>query len=213
MSLAAVFVLSAACGRDDPPVSSEAGSPALAPVPAHEKALPGQGSAPDHTAMHGEAAGGGSGNLAWTAPEGWIEEQPRSAMRKAQYRLAASPGDKEDGECVVSYFGAGQGGDVKSNLDRWAGQFAGGGSTPKFSLMKAGGLTIDTIEVRGTYTSSPMLTGGGPKPGPKPNYMLLGAIVPGADANWFFKCTGPEKTMETNRVRFEELLASVRPAP
>jgi hypothetical protein len=76
--------------------------------------------------------------------------------------------------------------------------------------MKAGGLSISRAEARGTYTGSPMSMGGGPEPAPKADYMLLGAIVPGPESNWFFKCTGPEKTMEANRTRFDALLASVR---
>ncbi|HYS78526.1 MAG TPA: hypothetical protein VEO94_06785 [Candidatus Dormibacteraeota bacterium] len=119
--------------------------------------------------MGGQAGGGGSGEIVWTTPKEWTEETPTSSMRKAQYRLPAAPGDKEDGECVVYYFGAGQGGDVKSNLDRWASQFPGWGSTPpKFSEMKAGALTVSRAEVRGTYTPSPMGMGGGPGRSPNP---------------------------------------------
>ena len=40
--------------------------------------------------------------------------------------------------------------------------------------------------------------------------MLLGAIVPGADANWFFRCTGPEKTIAANRAAFDGFIASVK---
>lgn len=182
----------------DPPAPEVGAADRLSPLPTHESALAGQ---------PGSAA---SGELAWTVPKEWIEEPPKSGMRKAQYRLPAAPGDKEDGECVVYYFGAGQGGEVKANLDRWAAQFRGGGTTsPKFSEMKAGSFTISRAEARGTYTPSPMSMGGGPEPEPKPGYMLLGAIVPGPDANWFFKCTGPEKTMEANRARFDALLASL----
>jgi len=180
---------------------SEGGQAPLSPIPAHALAL-------------GEQAGGGeSGEIVWSKPKEWTEETPTSSMRKAQYRLPAAAGDQKDGECVVYYFGAGQGGDVKSNLDRWASQFHGWGSTPpKFLEMRAGGLAISRAEVRGTYTPSPMGMGGGPEPQPKPDSMLLGAIVPGPDANWFFKCTGPVKTMEANRARFDALLASVRPS-
>jgi hypothetical protein len=171
----------------------------IRPLPSHPSTLSGQaGNAP-------------SGELAWTVPKEWIEEPPKSGMRRAQYRLPAASGDREDGECVVYYFGAGQGGEVKPNLDRWADQFGGPGATPpKFSEMKAGGLSISRAEARGTYTGSPMSMGGGPEPAPKADYMLLGAIVPGPESNWFFKCTGPEKTMEANRTRFDALLASVR---
>lgn len=188
------------------PSAPESGAPAMdqrsaggmSPMPSHQPALAGQdGSAP-------------SGELAWTVPKEWTEEPPKSGMRKAQYRLPAASGDKEDGECVVYYFGAGQGGDTKSNLDRWASQFGGQGSTaPKFTETKTGSFTISRAEAKGTYTGSPMSMGGDPEPPPKPHYMLLGAIVPGPESNWFFKCTGPEKTMEANRARFDALLASV----
>ena len=184
-----------------PPVQ-EGGTPGgISPLPSHAPALSGgMGESP-------------SGELAWTVPKEWIEETPKSGMRKAQYRLPAASGDKEDGECVVYYFGAGQGGDVKANLDRWAAQFRGWGTAaPKFSETKAGGFTVSRAEVHGTYTPSPMSMGGGPEPEPKPDSMLLGAIVPGPDANWFFKCTGPEKTLEANRARFDALLASIHHA-
>lgn len=208
--LAGIMILSAAaCGGAPQGTGSAATAQApqgvaepsalMSPLPSHHPALPGQaGNAP-------------SGELAWTVPKEWIEEPPKSGMRKAQYRLPAALGDGKDGECVVYYFGAGQGGEVRPNLDRWAAQFGGQGSTPpRFSEMKAGGFTISRAEVRGTYTPSPMSMGGGPEPEPRPDYMLLGAIAPGPEANWFFKCTGPQKTMEANRARFDALLASVR---
>lgn len=200
-----MVLASAACGGRPQETGSAATADGAAipisPLPSHPPTL---------TGLPGNAT---PGELAWTLPKEWAEEPPKSGMRKAQYRLPAAPGDKEDGECVVYYFGAGQGGDVKPNLDRWATQFHGWGSTPpKFSEMKSGGFTISRAEIRGTYAASPMSMGGGPEPEPKAAYMLLGAIVPGPEANWFFKCTGPEKTMEANRARFDALLASVRAA-
>jgi len=211
-----IILASGACGGS----SRETGSAETTAPAASEGGGPGAGSAggisplPSHApALSGGMGEAPSGEVAWTVPKEWVEETPKSGMRKAQYRLPAVPGDKEDGECVVYYFGAGQGGDVKSNLDRWASQFGGRGSTPpKFTEMKAGALTISRAEAKGTYTGSPMSMGGGPEPQPKPNSMLLGAIVPGPESNWFFKCTGPEKTLEANRARFDALLASIHHA-
>ena len=40
--------------------------------------------------------------------------------------------------------------------------------------------------------------------------MLLGAIVQGPDANWFFKLTGPRDTIEANRSGFDSLIGSMR---
>ena len=48
--------------------------------------------------------------------------------------------------------------------------------------------------------------GGGAKPG----YALLGAIAEGPDANWFFKLTGPQKTVEENRATFAALIDSLK---
>ena len=60
--------------------------------------------------------------VAWTVPAGW-ELAPARQMRIATYRIHAIAGDPEDAECAVYFFGAGQGGTVEANLDRWAHQF------------------------------------------------------------------------------------------
>jgi len=193
---ASALVLWVACGSSAQTQGSAPAAPAapVAPLPL----------LPAHALM------GGSG-LSWTAPEGWQIETPSSSMRRAQYRIPASPGDPEDAECGVFYFGVGQGGDVQGNVERWASQFKGpegAEAVPKVTEVRVGGLAVTEVELKGTYTPSQMgspLESGGPKPG----YMLLGAIVPGSGANWFFKCTGPEKTMEANRQRFGLMIASV----
>ena len=149
--------------------------------------------------------------LVWTAPSGWTEEPPSSAMRKAQYSVPPAAGDTEPGQCAVFYFGAGQGGDIKGNVDRWAAQFAdasGNHPTPQISEGRVSGLKVMRVSTQGTYTPGAM-SGGDPTP--KPEQMLLGAIVEGAESNWFFKCTGPKKTMEANRAAFESLVESIHP--
>src|SRR6266545_4943782 len=67
--------------------------------------------------------------LKWTAPAGWKAEAARP-MRAATYAVPAAAGDKDNGECVVYFFGAGQGGGVDANLERWKGQFKGPGGKP-----------------------------------------------------------------------------------
>ena len=54
-----------------------------------------------------------AGGVKWTMPSGWKSEGSRP-MRAATYRVAASAGDSEDGECGVFYFGAGQGGQLET---------------------------------------------------------------------------------------------------
>jgi hypothetical protein len=142
----------------------------------------------------------------WEVPEGWIEDPPSSNVRRAQYRV---PGAAGEGECVVFYFGPGQGGDPMLNALRWASQFQqpDGGESSEVMVtreIEVGGIPVLLVELRGTY-SNPMV-------GDRalPNHMLLGAVARGPDANWFFKLTGPEATVEAQRAAFEGLTKSLR---
>ena len=156
------------------------------------------------------AAEPASAGLAWTPPPGWIAERPSSAMRRAQYRV---PGPGGEAECVVFYFGPGQGGDAKSNAERWASQFTQPDGRPSESVMKTSSLTIGDlkvmlVEVTGTYAGGMGM--GGPAAAAKPDAMLLGAIVEGPDANWFFKLTGPASTVKSQGAAFETMIRSLR---
>ncbi len=44
-----------------------------------------------------------------------------------------------------------------------------------------------------------------------PEYMLMGAIAEGADANWFFKFTGPAATVRPERESFMAMINSLSP--
>jgi len=140
-------------------------------------------------------------------PDGWVEEQPSSSVRRAQYRV---PGPAGDAECVVFYFGPGQGGDPMSNALRWASQFTqpGGGSSTdvlKTRDESVGDLSVLRVEVTGDYANNMASP-----PQQIADAMLLGAIVEGPDANWFFKLTGPRDTVEAARRGFDALLSSMR---
>lgn len=196
------------------PVSGHEPSPELAGRPE----LP-----PGHPPLTGPGAiappppgsGTGAAGLTWSVPAGWKEEAPTSPMRRAQFRVTRAGGDAEDGECLVFYFGPGQGGTPESNAMRWVDQFEQpDGSTSegkaRIGVRTIGGRETMFVEVKGTFRGSTMpgMAGAAPKPG----HALIGAIVSGPDAPWFFKLTGPERTVEANRAAFESLIASVRPA-
>jgi hypothetical protein len=152
------------------------------------------------------------GTLSWKVPPTWKSTPPTNAMRKAQYTLPAAAGDPSEAECVVFYFGAGQGGDVQGNIDRWRSMFSSPDGSPapsKVGEMKVGSRVISKVETVGTYQPTSMGMGG-PLPEPKPGWMLLGAVVPGSEANWFFRCAGPKKTIEAQRANFDTLLASIK---
>jgi hypothetical protein len=154
-------------------------------------------------------SGSGAASLVWTDPKGWVREAPSSSMRRAQYRI---PGSAGDGECVVFYFGPGQGGSAEANAMRWADQFEQPDGRPSRQALKTRSLEVNGVrvlvtELTGTYRGG---MPGGPAAPTRPGYMLLGAIARGPDANWFFKAVGPRPTLEAQRAAFEAMVASIR---
>lgn len=145
----------------------------------------------------------------WTAPAAWKAEAPRP-MRAATYTLALAAGDQGVAECVVNYFGPGQGGGVDANIERWRGQVLGTDGKPaagKIDKRTVRGVPITVVDASGTYTGM-----GGPMAGGKPvaGYRLIGAIVEGPGGSVFFKLTGPAKTIAAQQKNFEQLLASIQ---
>lgn len=151
-----------------------------------------------------------AGSLTWTVPAGWTAEAPRP-MRAATYKIPAAKGDSEGAELGVFYFGQGEGGGIDANVQRWVGQFTKPDGSPvgkdaKTSQRKVNGLTVHTVDVKGTFAGGgPMMGGGAPKPG----YRLLGAIVEGPQGSVFFKLTGPEKTVASAEKSFKKLVDSI----
>jgi len=163
-------------------------------------------------AMGGMAAPPASGSptaaagLAWTLPAGWTIGAPRS-MRVATYAIPAAQGDAEGAECAVFYFGAGQGGGVDANLQRWIGQFQPA-SKSKRSTKQVNGVTVSLADVSGTYTAH----GGSMSQaqGDKPDWRLLGAIAEGPQGAVFFKLAGPAKTVAAASQGFDALVGSLK---
>jgi hypothetical protein len=152
--------------------------------------------------------GQGATALVWTAPASWVAEPPSNSMRRAQYKV---PGPGGDGECVVFYFGPGQGGDAMSNAERWASQFLGADGQPAKARTRTStvnGIEILHVEAAGTYQSGSMMGMG--QGVAKPGWALLGAVANGPDANWFFKFTAPATTLEANRAAFDAMTDSLR---
>jgi hypothetical protein len=147
----------------------------------------------------------------WTAPAGWKAEAARP-MRAATYSIPLVAGDQGVAECVVNYFGPGQGGGVDANIERWRGQVLGADGKPaaaKVDKRTVRGIAITTIDASGTYAGmgGPMMAGSKPAAG----YRLIGAIVEGRGGSVFFKLTGPAKTIAAQQKHFEQLLASIQP--
>jgi hypothetical protein len=149
--------------------------------------------------------------IRWTAPSGWTVEAARP-LRAATYTIPLTAGDQGIAECVVNYFGPGQGGTVDANVERWRTQVLGADGKPvaaKIDTRVARGLKITVVDSSGTYTGMGGPMAGGAKP--VSGYRLLGAIVEGRSGNVFFKLTGPAKTIAAQQSVFNQMLASIQP--
>ncbi|GIW88699.1 MAG: hypothetical protein KatS3mg108_3023 [Isosphaeraceae bacterium] len=147
-----------------------------------------------------------SAGLSFDIPATWKQVAPSNQMRKAQIQIAPVDGDSEPAELVLSVFPGGAGG-VEANVQRWQRQFADpNGSPPQVDSTKVKGQNVEItrVELSGTYTDP--FSGSGPQK----NYRLLGAIVPTADAAYFFKLVGPNQTVLSARPGFDAMLKSVR---
>ena len=145
--------------------------------------------------------------LQWTAPAGWTNVGT-APMRAATYKVPLAPGDHDVAECVVYFFGQGQGGPVDANMERWNGQFqtpAGKPAAAQIRKRTVHGLPVTTIDVSGAYTG---MAGPQAQSAPAPGYRLLGAILENPGGNVFLKFTGPARTVTANQADFEKLLTS-----
>lgn len=164
---------------------------------------------PASAAAASEAGALELGVVTGTLPAGWSSRPPSSSMRIAEILMPAAAGDPEGGELVVFFFGAGQGGSVEDNLQRWTGQIQGG-PPPTRESFYAGGMPVTMIDATGTYTATSMRPDAPPSTA-KDQYRMLGAVVESPGGSVFFKAAGPERTMGEQREKFVELLKSLKP--
>jgi hypothetical protein len=210
LTLSLLLALLCACNKNAP--SPEA----TASTPATQAAAPSQAgggsAAPAPLSSHGDsvadtapaAGGAAAGSIEMDLPKTWEKQPPSTGMRIAQ---AAIPGPGGPGEFAVFSFGPGHGGTVEANIERWVGQVETS-DHPKPETFEAGGMKVTWVDVKGTLKASQM----GPAPSPSMNdARLYGAVVEGPGGPWFFKATGPDKTLAPQRDAFVAMLKSVRP--
>jgi hypothetical protein len=143
--------------------------------------------------------------IAFELPAGWQRETPTSTMRVAQ---AAIPGEAGSAQLTVFHFGEGKGGSADENIRRWILQveFAPG-SQSRREQFDVRGFLVTWVDFEGTLVPQPM--SGGPAAA-QPNSRLLGAVVEGPGGPWFFKATGANATLASQRDDFVAMLESVR---
>ena len=195
----------AACEKKPPEPSLLTPSPG-APV----ASAPTRPAAPSMPAPAGSAAQEPL-HVTWVDPPTFKRIPPSNPMRKASFVVPRAAGDSEDGEVTVFYFGPGQGGSIDANVERWVKQF--GEVKPgdvKRADREANGLRQHTVELdSGTFSSG--MPGGSTKA--KEGYGLVGGIVETPSGAYFFKMTGPAKTVKQAKPEFYKLLDSVKTSP
>jgi hypothetical protein len=200
LALASIATLTACDKKTPEPTSAQAPpSPFLSSQP---KATPAPAAAPAGSAQQEPL------HITWVDPPAFKRVPPSNPMRKAAFVVPRAEGDSEDGELTVFYFGPGQGGSIDANVDRWVKQF--GDVKPgdvKRADREANGLRQHTVELEsGTFASG--MPGGPSKP--KENFGLVGGIVETPSGAYFFKLTGPSKTIKQAKPDFYKLLDSIK---
>lgn len=157
------------------------------------------------------AKSGIAGGLSWDIPSEW-DIGEAGQMRVATYIIPPAAGDSDSAECAVFHFSGGQGGNVQANIDRWIGQMEqpdGSSSSAKaqISSTRINGLEITTLDIGGTYrvSAGPMMQ----VREKKPRYRMIGVVAKGPQGPVFFKLTGPERTVESNRKAFFTMINSI----
>lgn len=135
-----------------------------------------------------------AGGITLTVPETWKEKEPSSSFRAAEIEVPAAGDDKSPGELAVFNFGAGGGGGVQANVDRWIGQFDSEGRKVKIWKGKGSQGEYTLVELTGTY-KKPI----GPpiqmKSKPMPGWRVLGVVLQAEGGPYFIKLDGPDKTI------------------
>ena len=136
--------------------------------------------------------------LTWTAPAAW-QTKALGQMRKGSYTIAGA--DSVTADCSITAFPGAVGGEL-ANINRWRGQVSldpiaesdlAGAST----RVVAGDLTFTVVD----------LVGAGDKP-----QRILGAMTPFEGAMWFFKLSGPDAFVTSQKAGFLAFLKTVKAA-
>ena len=135
-----------------------------------------------------------AGNVTWQLPDGWKQASAAGAMRYATITLGAADG--ATAELAVSHFPGDVGGDLE-NVNRWRQQVAmepvdAAALAAQITKLTAGPQTLSLIDVTG----------------PKQR-LIAGWTRHGADT-WFFKLTGPDALLGTEKAKFTAFLESIR---
>ncbi len=148
-----------------------------------------------------------------TAPKSWKDVPTTSSMRYKQFSIPRAAGDAFDGELVIFFFGAGQGGGVDQNVSRWKTMFKPPeGKTvdqiSKLESTKFGTIKATVLDIRGTYLFKPVPMA--PESEPRPNHRMVAAVLETPNGPYFLRFVGPEKTITQHKKDFDAWLKAFK---
>ncbi|MGA2244774.1 MAG: hypothetical protein ABSH48_07245 [Verrucomicrobiota bacterium] len=197
LAAAALFCLTAGCGRDSvkvykvdssdsvvttpPPVAATA--PAAMPT-----TMPDGLPVPDNSGLP---------KLKYTLPAGWMEK-PLTQLRVASFDI--SEGGKTADVSVIP-LGGSAGGDA-ANVNRWRGQV---GQSP----LDEAGLKNSAEAAQVAGQPADLYDVAGSAPGSGDDERILGAILHTDESTWYFKMMGDSALAEKNKPAFIAFLKSV----
>ena len=151
-------------------------------------------------------------SIRFDVPTGWIEIAHSSPMRIAQFNLPRVDGDLEDAECVIYYFG-GEGGTVEANLERWTNQMLQpddlrSTDVATTSSFEISGVQVTVLDVPGIFSAQ--VHANSKMRYYKRDFRLKAAVVESPEGPFFFKLTGPDRTVTHWNSTFSTLLESIR---
>ncbi len=139
------------------------------------------------------------GDFVFARPASWSWMTPASPMRKAQLSVPAQEGSAP-ADVTFFHFGAGQGGSVQANVDRWFKQFSNGPSDSRTA--RVGQTAVTFVKAEGTFSSG---MPGGPTT-PLKDYALRGAILGSSKGDVYVKMTGPKAVVEAAEPEFDKMV-------
>jgi hypothetical protein len=207
-ALALVLLVLAGCDRKSEDSTSTSTPPSTSTSTPPSAAAPNMPPLPHGHGMMAPPGDDTPAAISWADPPSWKRNPPANGMRKAEYVIPHTGKDTENGECVVFNFGAGQGGAVQANIDRWKQQMTPApGGEPKTTTSTVSGMNVTTLEMTGTLKPSSMMGAPGPA---KPGQRMIGAVVEAPGGPWFFKVTGPDATVKDAAPAFRTMIESVK---
>lgn len=150
-----------------------------------------------------------AGGIAWHVEPPLVPHATSSPMRAAEYAVSDHP----EATLAVFHFGAGQGGSVDDNINRWVDQFQqpDGRSSRDVAVIErgeAGGLPVTRVDVSGSFSGMR----GSEETVTAERQRMLGAIVEGPEGLVFFKLIGPADVVGTAADAFEAMIQTIHPA-